>query len=185
MKKLILIILIPFYTLSYGQNFVVTPNGLRDEKDIEKTFVVIQADSMTAKQLFDNAMRYIKVSYNNPDYVIKSKIEGDYLKFITRGNSLCVLGREIIDCTYTTVLNFKDGKVKYEIADFEMFTTDRYRSSKLSVHFIKSTWLLGIYNKEGVLKEDLAKRSIENYFNTEMKSVITFLKGKAKLENNW
>lgn len=55
MKKLILLTMIALSTMTYGQKFNVTPNGLRDLNDNEKTFVVINAEGKTAKQLYDNA----------------------------------------------------------------------------------------------------------------------------------
>jgi len=59
MKKLILLSLVAISTLSYSQKLTVTPSGLRDANDSEKTFVVINAEGKTSKQLYDNALKYI------------------------------------------------------------------------------------------------------------------------------
>ena len=44
MRKLILLSLVAISTLSYSQKLAVTPNGLRDANDNEKTYVVINAE---------------------------------------------------------------------------------------------------------------------------------------------
>ena len=187
MRKLILLSMIIFCSLSYGQSFVVTPLGLRDAKDLEKTYVVITVDSMTAKQLYDNAIKYINVNYKNPDYVIKGKTVNEFLKFDTRGINICLLGKSfLVDGKYTTQLYFKDGKIKYEIIDLEMYSTDRYGSGGSPLRFISSTWFKGIYNKEGILKEERGKGMIETYFNSELDVITKFLKGKNEIDNkNW
>lgn len=188
MKKIIFIFFILFCNLSFGQSFIVTPNGLRDAQDLEKSYVVIKVDSMTARQLYDNAMRYIAFNYKNPDNVIKSKVEGEYLKINTRGINICVIGKQtLVDGKYTTEISFKDGKVKYEIIELEMYTTDRYGDGGLTVNFIQSCSICsGIYNKKEILKEITGKIGIESYFNQEIKSFTKFLEGKDKTENkNW
>jgi len=38
MKTIILSVLIAFCTLTYGQKLLVTPNGLKDSSDNEKTY---------------------------------------------------------------------------------------------------------------------------------------------------
>ena len=90
MRKIILLTMIAFCTLSYAQSLVVTPNGLRDSTDTEKTFVVINVEGKTAKELYDNAIKYINRNYKSPDDVIKGKIEGEinfYFTFIYKQHS--------------------------------------------------------------------------------------------------
>ena len=48
------------------QDFEVTPNGLRDSKDKDKTYVVIELNG-TTKQLFDKAVSYINEKMENPN----------------------------------------------------------------------------------------------------------------------
>ena len=74
-KTLLIIFFIAISSLSFGQKFSVTPNGLRDEKSIEKSYLVINAEGKNARQLYDNALKYITKTYKNPDYVIKGKLQ--------------------------------------------------------------------------------------------------------------
>ena len=117
MKQFLLMGLISLSTLSNGQKLSVTPKGLKDSVDNEKSFVVIQAEGKTAKQLYDNALKYINKTYKSADDVIKGKTDGEYLKFITYAPSFMTLKNGFANvpfhAKYTIELNFKDGKVKY------------------------------------------------------------------------
>lgn len=116
MKIRMLLALLAISTLANGQKLVVTPVGLRDANDNEKTYVVINADGLTAKQLYDYAIKYINKNYKSPEDVIKGTTEGEYLKFITHvPNFLIILNSGVkveIEADYTTELSFKDGRVK-------------------------------------------------------------------------
>lgn len=70
MKHELTILTLLIFTSSFGQKLTVTPTDLKDEKDTEKTFIVLEADGLTAKQLFDNAKKYITGNYKNPKEVI-------------------------------------------------------------------------------------------------------------------
>jgi hypothetical protein len=184
MKNLLLFILLAFSTFTYGQKLNVTPNGLRDVNDIEKAFVVINADGKTAKQLYDNALKYINKNYKSPDDVIKGKTDGEYLKFITHvPNFLIVLNtgaKVLIDADYTVELSFKDGKVKYEVIYLNMYNSAGYKV--LFTGGIMEGF--PIYNKKGELKRPDTKTELETYFNSQINSITEFLQGKSN-NDNW
>ena len=59
MKKIMLLLLIMFANFSFAQKITVTQTGLKDSENIEKSFVVIPAEGKTAKQLYDESLKYI------------------------------------------------------------------------------------------------------------------------------
>jgi len=185
MKKLLFFILLAFSTLTYGQKLNVTPNGLRDVNDVEKAFVVINADSKTAKQLYDNALKYINKNYKNPDDVIKGKTEGEYLKFITHVSNFLFVnnsGAKItIDADYTVELNFKDGKAKLEIISLDMYAPKGGYKVLFSGGAFDG---YSIYNNKGDLKRPDTKTELETYFNSQINSITEFLQGKNN-NDNW
>jgi len=160
-------------SLSYAQSLVVTPLGLRDANDPEKTFVVINADGKTAKELYDIAIKYINKNYKSTNDDIK-------------GN--------------TIELNFKDGRVKYEVINLQM----NYRQNKepflyngknakttldknkevSPFLFIGKLFTPGIYTPNLSLKRPKAKAQIEDYFNSQIKSFADALNGKNN-NDNW
>jgi len=185
MKNLILILSLTFCTQIFGQKYVVTPNGLRDEKDLEKTYLVLETGSLTAKQLYDNAIKYINEKYKNPEEVIKGKTDSEFLKFETYVPDFLLYnnsGVKIpIQATFTTELRFKDGKVKYEIISLEM----KAKSGNYQVLFSGGLFEgYIIYKKNGKLFKKETKADIENYFDTYVVGLLEYLKGENK-SNNW
>lgn len=185
MKKLILFVLIAFSTTTYAQKLNVTPNGLRDASDGDKTFVVINAEGQTAKQLYDNAIKYVNKNYKSPDDVIKGKTDGEYLKFVTHVSNFLVVNNSgakvTINADYTIELNFKDDKAKFEIIALDMYAPN----GGYKVLFTGGAFDgYPIYNKKGDLKRPDTKSEIETYFNGQINSLSEFLLGKSD-KDNW
>lgn len=169
---------------AFGQKFEVTPNGLYNANDNAKTFLVINCEGKSAKELYDNAIKYVNQNYKNPQEVLKGKIESEYLSFITCSSSVISFrrsgGHPTYYITYRTELNFKDGKVKYEIQDIEIKGISGGRLFFSGNPFTT----VAIYNLDGELKYAEAKTVVENYFNTEVSKIMEFLMG-TKIEDNW
>lgn len=176
-----------FCSLSYGQTFVLTPNGLRDSLDTEKSYVVINVEGKTAKQLYDNAIKYINKNYKNPDEVIKGKTDSEYLKYDTHASDFISFKNSFLtakfDVDYTTELSFKDGKVKFGIINLDM--NKRTQNGVNRLLLIGNMMSLGIYNKKGDLKRGDAKIQIENFFNTQVSQLSIDLNENNKKADNW
>ncbi|NRT14693.1 hypothetical protein HNP99_001037 [Flavobacterium sp. 28A] len=185
MKKIILLALILFSTVSLAQKFKVTPNGLKDSENLEKSFVVIPIDGKTAKELYDESIKFINKNYKSPEDVIKGKTEGEFLKFETYASGFITIKNGWTNvpfsAKYTIELTFKDGKVKYEIIELDMYnSTDK----GLPLTFTGGTMSWSVYNKKGELKKEGVDTSIENYFNGYLMSITNFMQGKLA-EDKW
>lgn len=117
LKGLLVLVALAVSVLSFGQSFIVTPDGLRDANDSTKTYLVIPCDGKTAKELYDNAIKYVNQNYKNPKEVIKGQIEAEYLSFETHSpNAISVqrkgVGLAVYNANYRTELYFKDGRIK-------------------------------------------------------------------------
>ncbi len=179
MKKILMVAIILIASVSaYSQKYVVTPTGLKDEVNTEKSFVVINTEGKTAKQLFDNAVKYVNVTYKNPNVVIKGKIDGEYLSFITHSEFYVENGftKAPFDMNYLTELTFKDGKVKYEISELVMKNSAGYE-----LLFTGGGINFFIYNKSGEVKKPKTKEYLENYFNGAIPKVKDYLEEKTTL----
>jgi hypothetical protein len=183
MKKIFYSALLIISTLSYSQNFVVTPNGLKNAEDVEKSFVVIPVEGKTAKQIYDDMIKYVNKNYKGGEEVIKGRTEGEYLKFKTYAPNFASLKngwtKVNLKAEYTTELSFKDGKVKYEIIDLKMISDANYE-----LFFTGGGMTFFIYNKNGDLKREETKVEIEKYFNNNIESISNYLKGKV-VEDKW
>ena len=170
---------------SYGQKLTVTPDGLRNSDNTEQSYVVIEIEGKSAKQLFDNTKKYIIKTFKNPDFVQKGTIENEYIKFKTYTPYIASihagLSKLKYDAEYFTVLHFKDGKVKYEIINLVIMTNGA------PLDFTPQGLLGGwyIFNKKGVLKQESTKQEIDTYFNKQIKNLSSYLKGEANNDENW
>ena len=182
-KKIMLLLLLMFANFSFAQKITVTQTGLKDSENIEKSFVVIPAEGKTAKQLYDESLKYINKNYKSADDVIKGKTDGEYLKFVTYAPNFITIkngfARVPFTAKYTTELSFKDNKVKYEIIELEMSSEANYQ-----LNFTGSGISFFIFNKKGELKKEDAKNSIEEYFNANILSLSNFLQGRT-VEDKW
>ncbi len=174
--------MITLCSLSYGQKFVVTPNGLKDLNDKEKSYVVINIEGKTAKELYDNAIKYINKNYKSPNDVIKGKIDGEYISFITHAGDFIpvkIMGRiHYYGADYTTELNFKDGKVKFEIINLDM-----KHEQGTQFYYVKTLYAWGVYNKKEEIVDEGAKIGIENFFNSRIQSLSDVLSGRNSNES--
>lgn len=184
-RIIILTIILLFNLQSFGQRLIVTPNGLRDSSNIEKSYVVIEIEGKSAKQLFENTKKYIIQTYKNPDIVQKGAIDNEYIKFDTYVPYITTINLGLSKlkyaAKYVTEIYFKDGKVKYEIINLEIETDG------VPLNFTNKGALSGwyIFNKNGVLKQENAKQEIEIYFNDQIKSLSSYLKGATKDNEDW
>nr|WP_315180422.1 DUF4468 domain-containing protein [uncultured Flavobacterium sp.] len=182
MKKIILFVLLGISNIIYSQKIIVTPNGLRNSEDNEKSFVVIPVDGKNAKQIYDDMVKYINKTYKGGEEVITGKTDGEYLKFKTFVPNFASLknGMKIyFKANYTTELSFKDGKIKYEIIDIKMTNDSNYE-----LYFTGSGFSFYIYDKNGKLKREETKIEIEKYFNENISSISNFLNSKV-IEDKW
>lgn len=183
MYKVYIFILISVISI-LAQEIVVTPSGLRDKNDLQKTYVVIKIDSIKQDQLFKFAISYVNKNYKNPDQVIKGKTDNEYVRFITHvpyflkvNNSGAMID---IDADYSTELNFKDGKVKYEITELNMYA----QNGGYKVLFTGGLFEgYPIFNKKNELKRQDTKSDIENYFNNQIKSLKDFIDATVNKKN--
>ena len=80
-----------------------------------------------------------------------------------------------INVKYSTNLDFKDGKIKYEIADLEM-DTHAPNGDPYPFLYRASGMVWALYNKDGtpVKKQSGAREQLEIYLNEQ---VAAFIKG--------
>ena len=177
MKIILSIFLIGISIHSFCQQFVATPSGLRNASDTTKKFVMIEAGNLSAKQLYDNALKYITVKYPDPDQAIRNKWDSVDLIFDSYVHYLLIYnntGAKLeIEAYYSTELRFYNGSVRYEIISLDM----KGRGSSCRLLF-KGKWLKSyiVYKDNGKLFKPLTKSDIENYFNDELYRIGKFLK---------
>jgi len=111
MKKITFIILF-ISSLNYSQeNFKYGENGLSPK------FLVIKIDSLKQNQIYENAVKWIKLNFKNPDEVIETSVENEMIRFTVIKQRVLSIGKSKpidYDLKYTISISFKDGKYKFE-----------------------------------------------------------------------
>jgi len=186
MRKRLILGFLLLNCIVFSQEYEVTPDGLRDKSNLENNYLVIEVPAKKTVELYQNAIKYINENYKYPEEVIKGKIENEYLRFetyiphFTKVNNSGV--KLDVSMRYTTELRFKDGKVRFEIAELSIIADNGGRS----VDFKGSIWKgYPIYNNNDELRLPETKTDLENYFNTKVIELTNFLTDKKTVEDNW
>ena len=172
MKKLLLILLcLPM--IGFGQNFTVTPNGLRDNTNLEKTYVVIYTPGKTAEQNYNSALNYIKdiISLN-----ITKDIEFKHISYTTNVPHLLdvnnVLSYFAFSANYTTKMIFSNDSILFEITDLDIYMKDdsKYKVVFLGSYLSMTDHAIYIGKKKSKIQQRMkqTKTDIENYFNNRI-----------------
>ena len=186
MKK-ILFVLTLITSIVYAQEFTVTPTGLKDNSNLEKTYVVINTPGKTAEQNYNNAIKYINKTYKSPKDVMKGDVKGEYISFDTHVSNFLVVknsGAKLsIDANYTIELSFKGDRVKFEVVNLDM-----YHSSGFKVLFtggIMSSYPIYKKKKQKLIRPE-TKTDIEFYFNNKINTIKGYLLEEANTtDDDW
>jgi hypothetical protein len=191
MKK-ILLVLILIISIVYAQEYTVTPDGLRDKSNTEKTYVVINTPGKTGEQNYQNAIKYINKTYKSPKDVIKGDVEGEYISFNTHLSDFLVVKNSgvkvVIDANYTIELSFKGERVKLEVINLDMHTQTPTAAGNMYILFTGSIWSgYPIYKKKkNKLIRPETKTDIEVYFNNTINTIKGyFLEEVNATDDDW
>ena len=174
-----LVILISLFTLGQ-EEFTWNQNGISPE------YVVIDLDSIDQKNLYNNTINWIKVTYKNPDEVIKMTIQNEKVRFEGfQDNLICTNSLGLTNCyyaLYTIEIGFKNNKYKFTPIKLEY----KVPSSQYSAGGLISILNDGsnYFNKKGIIRKmySTIPSSIESLFNELNSNLANYL--TAETENN-
>lgn len=178
----ILTLLLSFNAIS--QTFVVTANGLMDNSNLENNYVVLDFENKTAKELYNSSLRYINLNYKNPNEVIKGNVENDFISFNTYVSDLPFIRSMGVNMEYgtqyTTILYFRENKVKFEIVDINI---SNIQGAKV---IFSGSAMSGqrIFDRKGKVNLEKAKQLLEDYFNTKVQVILSAL-SEEKKSSDW
>ncbi len=161
---------------SFGQRWVVTPQGLRDANDTTKKYIIIRTGNLSAKNLYDRALKYIDLNNADSAKVIRNKWDSVDLIFDTYVPLLLIyddlFGRFPIEAEYATELRFYQGMVRYEIISLNMKEADSDHQLLIRGKYLQA---FIVYKSNGKLYKPQTKSEIENYFNLQAGMISVFL----------
>ena len=192
MKK-VLVLIVLMAQFGFGQETEFTFDNQKGMTD----YIVRTVENKTASEIYKKVIEWIKVTYKNPDKVILSTIDDEYVRFEGFSSAIwCVsaLGmKTCYDTKYQIEISFKDGKYKFDIIGMEYYLSPSKYSS--------GGWIdLGIFSKNMTTKEQLdiiykkdgsfrsSFKHIPNvpiYFNNLNKSLMEYINSESPAKGDW
>lgn len=153
MKKLLLLFIILTSLNGFSQKFELTPQGFVDSADHTKNYLVLEFPNKTKEELFKETMIYLNKSYFSPQDIISS-VDKETITITTLSSHLIRAMVSEFYNQYSITFSFKDGKVKIDAPNVNLFNKKGY---KLSI----SNGNDNIFNKKGQVNYKRAKEGLE------------------------
>ena len=159
--------------------------------------VVTNVEGKTAPEIYKKVIDWIKITYKNPDKVILSTIENEYVKFevfssACYSNSIPLMGKSFQDIKYQIEVSINDGKYKFDIVGIEDYIPTSKNSkggrnnevfnSNLDKEYLDKY----IYKKDGTLISN-SKNSydVPAYFSDLNKSLLESITDYVSKNEGW
>jgi hypothetical protein len=185
MKKLILGLFIAVSLYSNAQETEFTFTAERGMTD----FIVTPVEGKTATEIYKKVIDWIKVTYKNPNEVILSTIENEYLRF--EGIS----DISTYKCKYQIEISIKEGKYKFDLIGLQVYVGPNQSGVPVgwndfkAVNFIKNSTkesLENMYKKDGTYRAWVKYvPEFLLYFNNLNKSLSESIVSNVKKSDGW
>jgi hypothetical protein len=161
-------------------------------------FVVTNVESKSATEIYKKVIEWIKVTYKNPDKVILSTIENEYVRF--EGSSSAVypvnvplMGKSYLETKYQIEISIKEGKYKFDVIGMENYyspsqysrggwTPNTVFNGNADKEFLDKI----IYKKDGTLRSYYKYiNDVPQYFNDLNKSLVESITATVKKSDSW
>ncbi|MFC6877044.1 DUF4468 domain-containing protein [Flavobacterium myungsuense] len=191
MKKVFLMVVF-VAQFGFGQEAEFTFDNQKGMTD----YVVGTVENKSASEIYKKVIEWIKVTYKNPDKVILSTIENEYVRFEGVSSLLyCINSLGMKNC-YTTKyqieISVKDGKYKFDLLSMEYYISPSQYSSggwNDEAIFNKSSTpeqLTGVFKKDGSLRAIFKHvQEIPLYFNNLNQSILEYIKAESPAKREW
>lgn len=194
MKKVLLSIVLLITGAINAQETEFTFDNIKGMTD----FVVTPIEGKTAPEIYKKVIEWIKVTYKNPDKVILSTIENEYVRFEGSSETLysaniIMLGKTYYNSKYQIEIYIKDGKYKFDLISMQNYYPRTQYSAggwTENVLFNSNTPKEGLstfYKKDGSLKSMWKfLPEVPSYFNDLNKSLLeTIVASSTAKKSDW
>lgn len=161
-------------------------------------FVVVNVEGKTAPEIYKKVIEWIKITYKNPDKVILSTIDNEYVRFegfsgVCYSINIPLMGRSYQDTKYQIEISIKDNKYKFDIISMENYTSpsqysrggwsnNGFFNGNLDKAFLEKT----IYKKDGTIRSVWKNiNDVPVYFNDLNKSILESITTAVKKTDGW
>jgi hypothetical protein len=193
MKKIVLLLLF-ISGIMTAQETEFTFDNTKGMTD----FVVTNVEGKTAPEIYKKVIEWIKITYKNPDKVILSTIDNEYVRFEGFSSScysinMALMGKSYLETKYQIEISIKDDRYKFDIIGMENYTApSQYSRGGWSENILFNGNLDKEYLEKTIYKKDGTLRSIWKYindvpvyFNGLNKSILESMTTSVKKNDGW
>ena len=161
-------------------------------------FIVVNVEGKTAPEIYKKVIEWIKLTYKNPDKVILSTIDNEYVRFEGASGSfysinIPLMGKSYQETKYQIEISVKEGKYKFDIIGMENYLAPSQYSrggwsnnvlfnGNLDKEYLEKT----IYKKDGTLRSTWKNiNDVPLYFNDLNKSLLESITTSVKKNDGW
>lgn len=161
-------------------------------------FVVMDVAGKNSPEIYKKIIEWIKITYKNPDKVILSTIDNEYVRFEGFSSAfysinIPLMGKSYQDTKYQIEIYIKDGKYKFDIIGMENYTSpSQYSRGGWSNNVLfngnvdKEFLEKSIYKKDGTLRSIWKNiNDVPAYFNDLNKSILEGMSSSVKKNDSW
>lgn len=192
MRKLLLLLVLWITGITTAQETEFTFDNVKGMTD----YVITPVEGKTAPEIYKKVIEWIKVTYKNPDKVILSTIENEYVRFEGSSGTLysaniIMIGKTYYTTKYEIEISIKDGKYKFDLISMQnLYPASQYSAGGWSangffnVNLPKET-LDTFYKKDGSLKSTWKYiPEVPVYFNNLNKSLLESITNTSTVKKN-
>lgn len=192
MKKLIFMVVF-ISQFGFGQETEFTFDYQKGMTD----YIVGTVENKTADEIYKKVIDWIKVTYKNPDKVILSTIDKEYVRFEGMSSSFYsihapIIGKMYQDTKYQIEISVKDGKYKFDIIGMEnylapsQYNSGGWNSNGLFNANLTPDQLKGVYKKDGKLRATFKHiQDVPSYFNNLNKTLLEYISAESPAKGDW
>lgn len=175
---------VSFYSNAQETEFTFTADkGMTD-------FIVTPIEGKTAPDIYKKVIEWIKITYKNPDKVILSTIENEFVRFEGYSETLYsynAKGQNYLPAKYQIEISVKDGKYKFDLINFQILASTTWVDYKFFNNPTSREDLEKVvYNKDGSLKNYCKYfQEIPTYFNKLKKALSESIVSTVKKSDGW
>ncbi len=161
-------------------------------------FIVVNVEGKTAPEIYKKVIEWIKLTYKNPDKVILSTIDNEYVRFEGASGSFYsinvpLMGKSYQETKYQIEISVKEGKYKFDIISMENYLApSQYSRGGWSDNVLFNKNLDKEYLEKAIYKKDGTLRSawknindVPLYFNDLNKSILENITTSVKKNDGW
>lgn len=193
MKKVLLLIVLLITGVINAQQTEFAFDNIKGMTD----FVVTPIEGKTASEIYKKVLDWIKVTYKNPDKVILSTIENEYIRFEGTSETLysvniTMLGKTYYNSKYQIEISVKDNKYKFDLIGMQnyypksQYSAGGWAENVIFNNITQKEGLSTFYKKDGNLKSMWKYLpEVPSYFNELNRSMLQYIDSAKKNSNDW